>query len=120
MKVWPLILLLILPTAAAFEQSSASAVMDIVISSDIEIIPRKVTGVIEDLQTILTFVPIEDNFQKISNFESTPVAQKQDATYVYNWAEPTGKVDFTLSATITRENRPAAPFLRIYISSLWL
>src|SRR3989338_3133295 len=103
---FPWMLLLLVPAAFALEQNSREMVMDVVISSDIGIVPRAASGVIEDLEAAVSFLPLEDDRQGVSSLTASPDAVREGDILKFSWSQPSGTVSFRISAQVTRKNDP--------------
>lgn len=100
-----LILLTLMPVALAdWFYNSRNVVVNIGISSGIEVVPTAPSGYIDTAAVNMTFFPKQTDTQELLKFYTNPQAELTGNSLVFSWKRPEGRIGFRLDADVKTTN----------------
>ncbi len=110
-----LLFLYIIPFTQAY-YNSQNLVINLNLSSDIEVVPTSSNYILQKLTANLSFFPLEDLGQTILSYETTPIADIQNGVAQFVWDSPEGRsfkfstITYIRTTNVYNEIKTKVPF----------
>src|SRR3989344_657340 len=99
------VLFIMIPSALAdWFYNSRNIVVNVDISSGVEVIPTTPSGYIESATINVTFFPKQTDDQELLKFYTNPMAELTDTSLKFTWKNPEGKIDFKINTDVKTTN----------------